>query len=57
MKIKETVEKQIFEYKRIIAISRKPTREEYLTIVKVSALGIGLMGLLGFVIQILGQIL
>ncbi len=57
MKIAETVKKNLYEYKRIISISRKPTREEYITIIKVSSIGIGLIGLLGFVIQLVGQIL
>ena len=57
MNVKEKISKQLFEYKRILKISKKPTREEYITIIKVSALGIGMMGFLGFLIQIIGQVL
>ena len=57
MSLKERVKKELFEYKRIISISKKPTREEYLQIVKVSAIGIGIIGLLGFIMQIIGQII
>jgi protein transport protein SEC61 subunit gamma-like protein len=57
MSVKEKISKKLFEYKRIIKISRKPTKEEYLTIIKVSAIGIGIIGFLGFIIQIIGSIL
>ena len=57
MKIKDKIKNQLYEYKRILSISRKPTREEYITMIKVSALGIGLIGILGFIIQLIGQIL
>jgi protein transport protein SEC61 subunit gamma-like protein len=41
------------EYKRVITVTKKPTREEFITIVKVSGLGILVIGLLGFVIQMI----
>lgn len=57
MNIKKRIVKELYEYKRILKISKKPTKEEFLTIVKVSSIGIGIIGLLGFVIQIIGQVL
>lgn len=41
----------LVEYKRIIAVMKKPSKEEFITVVKVSGLGILLIGLLGFIIQ------
>ena len=38
------------ECKRVLRITKKPTREEFKTIVKVSGLGIAIIGLIGFVI-------
>ncbi len=38
---------------RIIYISRKPTGEEYSSVAKVTALGMFLFGLIGFIIYIL----
>ncbi len=40
-----------YEYKRVILVTKKPTKEEFIVIVKVSGLGILLIGLIGFVIQ------
>lgn len=38
--------------KRVLMISRKPSREEYLTISKVTGLGICLLGIIGFLIHV-----
>ncbi len=40
--IKETI--------RVIRITKKPGKEEYQSLVKVTAIGIALIGLLGFII-------
>lgn len=47
----------ILEYKRILIVTKKPTKEEFLTVVKVSALGILVIGLLGFLIQMIEVII
>jgi len=44
------------ECARIVRITKKPTREEFKTIVKVSGLGILIIGLLGFVITMIKQV-
>lgn len=42
-----------YEYKRVVLVTKKPTREEFIVIVKVSGLGILLIGLIGFIIQMI----
>ncbi len=42
---------------RVIRITKKPNTEEFQTIVKVSGLGIGIIGLIGFLINIIKQLL
>lgn len=42
---------------RVLKITKKPTKIEYKTIVKVSGLGILIIGLIGFVIQMVRQLL
>jgi protein transport protein SEC61 subunit gamma-like protein len=39
----------------VLRITKKPTREEYFTIVKVSGLGIMAIGLIGFVLHMIYQ--
>lgn len=38
---------------RVIRVTRKPTKDEYWTIVKVSAIGILLIGFLGFLLRMI----
>lgn len=40
----------LIQSKRVWHILRKPTNEEFKSIAKISALGIGALGLLGFII-------
>ncbi len=47
------IKRLITEYKRVITVTKKPTKEEFITIVKVSGLGILAVGLLGFIIQMI----
>ena len=42
---------------RVLRVTKKPTKEEFKTIVKVSGLGILIIGLIGFLIQMIKQLL
>jgi len=46
----------IKESLRVLHVTKKPNKEEYLSIVKVSGLGIGLLGALGFIIFLIDQL-
>ena len=43
------------ECKRVLRVTRKPDSFEFKTIVKISALGMAAIGLIGFVISMLKQ--
>ncbi len=45
----------LIECRRVLSVTKKPNREEYTTIVKVSALGIAIIGAIGFLIHMLVQ--
>lgn len=47
----------ISESKRVLKITKKPNREEFKVIVKVSGIGIMIIGLIGFIIFVLGDLL
>ncbi|MDI6860293.1 MAG: protein translocase SEC61 complex subunit gamma [Methanocellales archaeon] len=40
------------EYARILKLTRKPSREEFITIAKIAGVGILLIGLIGFLIYL-----
>ncbi len=42
---------------RVIRITKKPNREEYKNVVKVTALGIAIIGAIGFIIFLIVQLL
>ena len=42
---------------RVFKITKKPTKEEYKAIVKVSALGILVIGFIGFIIHMIKQLI
>ena len=44
------------ECKRVLRITKKPSKDEFKNIIKVSSIGILLIGLIGFLIQVLKQI-
>ena len=57
MNIKETTTDFIKQSKRVLKVARKPDREEFFDFSKVTALGIAIIGLIGFIIVLIGQLL
>ncbi|MFH1072617.1 MAG: protein translocase SEC61 complex subunit gamma [Nanoarchaeota archaeon] len=47
----------IQECKRVLLVTKKPDKEEFKVTVKVSALGIAVLGAIGFIISIISQLL
>ncbi len=50
------VKEFVLESRRVLRITRKPDSEELKTIVKVSGIGILIIGLVGFLMQLMIQI-
>ncbi|MDO8660789.1 MAG: protein translocase SEC61 complex subunit gamma [Candidatus Woesearchaeota archaeon] len=47
----------LLEYKRVLRSTKKPNNQEFLTIVKVSGVGILVIGFIGFVISMIKELL
>ena len=47
----------LLESRRVFRVTKKPSMEEYKSIVKVSAIGIAVIGIIGFIIQLLWQLI
>lgn len=45
------------ESRRVLKVTRKPDMPEFKTIVKVSAIGMAVIGLLGFLIRIMKELM
>jgi protein transport protein SEC61 subunit gamma-like protein len=47
----------VTECRRVLTVTRKPTKDEYRTLIKVCGIGILVIGFIGFVIQAVKTIL
>lgn len=45
------------ESRRVLAVTRKPTKDEFVTIVKVTGIGIFIIGAIGFLLHIARNLL
>ena len=57
MSVQERIDNFIKDSKRVLKVARKPDKEEYLQFAKVTAIGVVIIGLVGFVIVIVGQLI
>jgi protein transport protein SEC61 subunit gamma-like protein len=49
---RKVIEQKIGEYRRVLTLTKRPTREEFSTIAKVAAIGIVIIGVAGFLIYL-----
>lgn len=55
--VKQKLSSKIAKYKRVWRLLKKPSKKEFLTISKVAAIGLALIGVMGFLISfILGYL-
>ena len=56
MSFQESANRFFKECKRVLRVSKKPTTEEFLNFSKVTAIGIAIIGVIGFVMVIIAQL-
>ena len=56
MNVQEQFDKTIKDCKRVLKVSRKPDQEEYFEFSKIVAIGIAIIGVVGFVIVLLAHL-
>ena len=57
MNVQERIDKFVKDSKRVLKVSRKPDAQEYKELAKVSAIGVVIIGVVGFVIVLLGSLI
>jgi protein transport protein SEC61 subunit gamma and related proteins len=57
LKIKGIISKFFADSKRIFTVSRKPSKDEYKRMALIIALGIVIIGVMGFIIQLIFNLL
>ncbi|WP_400222550.1 protein translocase SEC61 complex subunit gamma [Methanobrevibacter smithii] len=57
MNVQERFDKIIKDCKRVLKVSRKPDKQEYLEFSKIVAIGIAIIGVVGFIIVLIGELI
>ncbi|MDY5615193.1 protein translocase SEC61 complex subunit gamma [Methanobrevibacter boviskoreani] len=57
MTVQDSLQNFNKEAKRVLRVARKPDDEEYTNFAKVTGIGIILIGLIGFIIVLIGQLI
>ncbi len=57
MNVQERLDKFVKDSKRVLKVARKPDKDEYIDFAKVTTLGIIIIGLIGFVIYLIAQLI
>jgi len=50
MKINQKISSAITRYKRVWRLLKKPTKQEFLTVSKITSIGLAVIGVVGFVV-------
>lgn len=57
MNVQERFDKTIKDCKRVLKVSRKPDKQEYLEFSKIVAIGIAIIAVVGFIIVLIGELI
>ncbi len=57
MNVQERLDKFVKDSKMVLKVARKPDKDEYFDFAKVTTLGIIVIGLIGFVIFLIAQLI
>jgi len=53
----ETIKEKLKNLERVLRLSRKPRKDEFIAIAKVTGIGLVVIGALGFIIRIIIQVI
>ena len=54
---KESITKALKQYRRVLYVSRRPDRDEYLNVAKITGIGIIIIGVVGYIITLAAQLI
>ena len=57
MNVQERFDKTIKDCKRVLKVWRKPDKQEYFEFAKIVAIGIAIIGVVGFIIVLIGELI
>jgi len=54
---KESITQALKQYRRVLYISKRPDRDEYINVAKITGIGIIIIGVIGFIIYMIAVLL
>ncbi len=57
MKVQEYLRETLNDWKRVLKLSKKPKKSEFTMIAKITGIGIIIIGVVGFIIRLIVQII
>lgn len=54
---RESINQFIRQNKRVLRVSKKPDRDEYINVAKITGIGIIIIGVIGFIISLAAQLI
>ncbi len=54
---KESISQFIKQCRRVLYVSKRPDRDEFVNVAKITGIGIIIIGVIGFIISIIAQII
>ena len=54
---RESITQALKQYRRVLYISRRPDRDEFVNVAKITGIGIIIVGVIGFVISLIAQLI
>ncbi|MGZ7046869.1 MAG: protein translocase SEC61 complex subunit gamma [Methanobacterium sp.] len=53
----ETISQFLRQCRRVLYVSKRPDRDEYINVAKITGIGVIIIGVIGFVISLIAQLL
>jgi protein transport protein SEC61 subunit gamma-like protein len=54
---RQSITQALKQYRRVLYISRRPDRDEFMNVAKITGIGIIIVGVIGFVISLIAQLI
>jgi protein transport protein SEC61 subunit gamma-like protein len=54
---KESITQALKQYRRVLYVSKRPDRDEYINVAKITGIGIIIIGVIGFIVYMIAVLL
>jgi protein transport protein SEC61 subunit gamma-like protein len=54
---KESITQALKQYRRVLYVSKRPDRDEYINVAKITGIGIIIIGVIGFIVYLIAVLL